>query len=362
MVYSGAIHTRFQHALGAMHLMGKSIEVLRSKGVSISEEEAEGLICAILLHDIGHGPFSHTLEHSLVEGVHHEDISDIIMQRLNQEFGGRLLTAIEIFNGRYPRRFLHQLVSSQLDMDRMDYLRRDTFFTGVSEGHIGSERIIEMLSVENDQLVVDAKGIYSIEKFIIARRLMYWQVYLHKTVLAAEFMLMQALRRAVELSRQGQVLFASPALQTFLIGNYSRQDFSSRPDLIAAFAALDDFDVMGAIKVWQHHHDFVLSHLCAGLVNRRLFKIILQSDPISQELKKQKASELLHIHGIQEDNLNYFLLDGSVDNRAYQTGEDKIGIRYKDGEVKDIAEAADLIDFKAISREIRKYYLAFLTP
>jgi HD superfamily phosphohydrolase len=359
MVYSGAIHTRFQHVLGAMHLMNKSIEVLRSKGVPISDEEAEGLICAILLHDIGHGPFSHTLERSLVRGVHHEDLSDILMQQLNREFGGRLTTALDIFNDRYPRRFLHQLVSSQLDMDRMDYLRRDTFFTGVSEGHIGSERIIEMLAVADDRLVVEAKGIYSIEKFIIARRLMYWQVYLHKTVLAAEFMLMQALRRAVALARGNTELFASPALGLFLKNDFSHADFAQRPDLIAAFAALDDFDVLGAIKVWQHHPDFVLSRLCSGLVHRRLFKITLQSDPISHSLRANKTQHILGYPDFNADVLEYFLLEGSVDNRAYQTGEDKIGILYKDGTVKDLPEAADLIDFKAISGEIRKYYLAY---
>jgi HD superfamily phosphohydrolase len=359
MVYSGAIHTRFQHTLGAMHLMAKSIDVLRSKGVAIADDEAEGLICAILLHDIGHGPFSHTLEHSLVTGIHHEDVSDILMHKLNIEFNGRLQLAIDIFNDVYPRRFLHQLVSSQLDMDRMDYLRRDTFFTGVSEGHIGSERIIKMLAVQDDRLVVEAKGIYSIEKFIIARRLMYWQVYLHKTVLAAEFMLMQALRRAVFLTQQGHELFASPALSVFLKGNYNREDFIARTDLIEAFAALDDFDVLGAIKVWQQYPDTVLQKLCLGLVNRRLFKIVLQSEPIGAAIKKQKEEELLGLQGIDKDNLSYFLLEGSVDNRAYHIGEDKIGILYKDGTVRDLPEAADLIDFKAISREIKKYYLAF---
>lgn len=359
MVYSGAIHTRFQHTLGAMHLMTKSIDVLRSKGVAIADDEAEGLICAILLHDIGHGPFSHTLEHSLVTGIHHEDVSDILMHKLNIEFNGRLQLAIDIFNDVYPRRFLHQLVSSQLDMDRMDYLRRDTFFTGVSEGHIGSERIIKMLAVQDDRLVVEAKGIYSIEKFIIARRLMYWQVYLHKTVLAAEFMLMQALRRAVFLTQQGHELFASPALSVFLKGNYNREDFIARTDLIEAFAALDDFDVLGAIKVWQQYPDTVLQKLCLGLVNRRLFKIVLQSEPIGAAIKKQKEEELLGLQGIDKDNLSYFLLEGSVDNRAYHIGEDKIGILYKDGTVRDLPEAADLIDFKAISREIKKYYLAF---
>ena len=273
LVYPGALHTRYHHVLGAMHLMSKAIATIRRKGHTISETEEQAALLAILLHDIGHGPFSHALEHDIVSGVSHEEISIFFIERLSKEFNGELDLALEIFKNTYPKEFLHQLVSSQLDMDRMDYLNRDSFYTGVNEGKIGSDRIIEMMNVVNGKLVLEEKGIYSIEKFIVARRLMYWQVYLHKTVVAAEYMLIQALRRAKELKQKGTALFASPALNYFLENNVSAEDFKSDPKVLERFALLDDYDILGAIKVWQSESDKVLSELSKRIIERRLFKI-----------------------------------------------------------------------------------------
>src|ERR1700751_1028479 len=287
LVYPGALHTRFHHAIGAMYLMTEAIDVLRSKQIDISDEEAEAVSVAILLHDIGHGPFSHALEHTLVQGVSHEDISALLMEKLNQEFKGGLSLAIKIFNDKYKKKFLHQLVSSQLDMDRLDYLKRDSFFTGVSEGVISSDRIIKMLYVKDDELAVEEKGIYSIEKFIIARRLMYWQVYLHKTVVAGENMLVNILKRAKELSNKGEDLFATPAFSVFLKNNYSKKDFLSKPELLDTFALLDDYDIFSSIKVWTKHPDQILSTLCKSLVERKLFKIELKKEKIEASYKKQ---------------------------------------------------------------------------
>ena len=282
VVYPGAQHTRLQHSLGAMHLMGEAITQLRQEGNDISQHEAEAVRACILLHDIGHGPFSHTLEHSLVSGVSHEEISLWMMQQINRELGGKLDMALEIFTNKYPKKFLHQLVSSQLDMDRLDYLSRDSFYSGVSEGIIGAARIIKMLNVHNDQLVVEAKGIYSIEKFLVARRLMYWQVYLHKTSVAAEKMLMNILKRAKELADNGVELFSSPALHYFLYSKIEKQHFEASEEALKHFALLDDSDIICAIKVWSSHADFVLSTLCKAFIDRRLFKVEVHSEPIGE--------------------------------------------------------------------------------
>ena len=302
LVYPGALHTRFHHAMGAMHLMGQAIDVIRSKGHAITEEEAKGVTIAILLHDIGHGPFSHALEHSIVSNVTHEDISELFMSRLNAEFNGQLSVAISIFQNKYKKKFLNQLVSSQLDMDRLDYLNRDSFFTGVSEGVVSSDRIIKMLNVVNDQLAIEAKGIYSIEKFIIARRLMYWQVYLHKTVLSAESLLVNILKRAKELAEKKVDLFCTPALHTFLYNKYSEKDFKTNPLLLDVFAKLDDNDIMTSIKVWTSHSDIVLSGLCKQLVDRKLFKVELQNQAFKEDKIKQ-----------HKERVNYIINKHSID-------------------------------------------------
>lgn len=359
LVYPGANHTRFQHALGAMHLMERAIETLRNKGHEINEEEALGATIAILLHDIGHGPYSHTLERSIVEGVHHEVLSVALMEKLNQEFDGKLSLALSIFNGSYHKKFLHQLVSSQLDMDRLDYLKRDSFFTGVSEGVVGSDRIIKMLEVVNDELAIEAKGIYSIEKFIVARRLMYWQVYLHKTVLAAEFLLMKVLLRAKELARKGVPVFASPNLTLFLTNAYNKEEFLQNNDVFTAFTRLDDYDILTAIKVWCDHEDKILKHLSRSLVNRKLYKIQMQKKPFSpQEIKHYEdlAKERL---GISEEDMQYVVFSGEISNHAYDLKEDKINILYKDGTVVDIAEAADLLNISVMTEPVKKWYLCF---
>lgn len=359
LVYSGANHTRFQHTLGAMHLMTRAIQVLQSKGVEITQEEAEGTILAILLHDIGHGPFSHTLEHSIVKGVSHEDLSDLFMQALNKEFNGALTTSIAIFNNVYKKPFLHQLVSSQLDMDRLDYLKRDSFFTGVSEGVVGSERIIKMLNVVNGELAVERKGIYSIEKFLVARRLMYWQVYLHKTVLSAEFLLTKILSRAKELAHQDVELFASDAFSEFLYHTITKEDFIAQPDLLKTFALLDDYDIMGAIKVWAAHPDHILSQLCQRMVNRNLLKIQLQNEPFSSETIQTTQQKVAHQLGLTENEVNYFVFSSEVTNSAYSEKMDGIKILYKNGDLKDLKDDADLINISALSKPVSKYFLCY---
>ncbi len=360
LVYPGALHTRFHHAMGTMHLMGQAIDTLRSKGINITPHEAEAVTVAILLHDIGHGPFSHALEHSLVTGISHEEISELFMQRLNQEFNGKLTTAIEIFNNQYPKRFLHQLVASQLDMDRLDYLKRDSFFTGVSEGVISTDRIITMLTVANDELAVEEKGIYSIEKFIIARRLMYWQVYLHKTVLAAENLLVKILQRAKELARQNITLFSTPALQFFLYNDITGKNFSENPDTLDIFAQLDDFDVMSAIKVWQNHSDPILSHLCRNMVNRKLYKIKLQKNKFSTETITSEKQQYQEKYNISSGNVHYFIFTGKIINNAYNPKHDKINILFKDNSILDIAEAADNLNISALSKPVTKYFMCYL--
>ncbi|HOK99170.1 MAG TPA: HD domain-containing protein [Bacteroidales bacterium] len=361
MVYPGAMHTRFQHALGAMHLMNQAIEVIRAKGHEITEQEAEGANIAILLHDIGHGPFSHALEYSLIESFTHEHLSLYIMEQLNVQMDGRLQTAIDIFRHCYPKKFLTQLVSGQLDMDRLDYLRRDSFFTGVSEGVIGSDRIIKMLNVVDDRLVVEAKGIYSIEKFLIARRLMYWQVYLHKTVLAAENLMVNILKRAKYLALRGEKLFATPALEYFLTRRFNHEinNHEAIVEMLNHFLLLDDSDILSAIKVWQYHSDRVLSMLCQQMNNRRLYKIELHNQPIDpvriQQLRKRVA-EQLHF---SEEEAEYFVFEGTVWSDTYSVVDDRISILYNDGHLVDISEASDMLNIQVLSKIVKKYTLCY---
>jgi HD superfamily phosphohydrolase len=361
LVYPGALHTRFHHAMGAMYLMGQAIETIRSKGHEITDEEAKGVTIAILLHDIGHGPFSHALEHSIVNNVTHEDISEIFMDSLNKEFNEELSLAIKIFQNKYKKKFLHQLVSSQLDMDRLDYLKRDSFFTGVSEGVISTERIIKMLNVVNDQLVVEAKGIYSIEKFIIARRLMYWQVYLHKTVLSAENLLVNILKRAKELAEKKVDLFCTPALKTFLYNKYSKEDFVNNHQILLSFAHLDDYDIMASVKVWaaDTKKDKVLSLLSSLLLDRKLYAVELQNQPFKDEKINELKKTIKKSLGFTDKEVNYFVFTGNVTNDAYRADKIRINIMSKDGTVKDIAEASDQLSIDVLAKTVKKYYLCF---
>lgn len=358
LVYPGALHTRFHHALGAMHLMGLAIDALRSKGHAITEEEALGARIAILLHDVGHGPFSHALEHSFVEGIGHEEVSALVMDRLNLEFHGALDMGIRIFRDVYPKRFLHQLVSSQLDVDRMDYLNRDSFYTGVSEGVIGGDRILKMLQVRDDHLVVEEKAAYSIEKFIVARRLMYWQVYLHKTVVAAENMLVETVRRAKQLAREGVELFASPPLMRFLRTPHEPSSLSD-PAVLDDLMKLDDHDIMGAVKVWTAHPDPVLARLSTDLAQRCLWRIRLQPGPWPdgriQDLRQQVAR---HLH-VPSEQAERFVVAGSIVNNAYDPAQDRIELLYKDGSLRDIAQASDNLSIAALSTPVVKHFLAW---
>lgn len=357
LVYPSAIHSRFSHVLGAMFLMNEALHTLSQKGNHISEEEQEAALIAILLHDMGHGPFSHALEHSIVQKHSHEELSVIFMERLNTEFDGKLSLAISIFKNEYPKQFLHQLVSGQLDMDRLDYLRRDSFFTGVSEGIIGTQRIIKMLDIDKDQLVVEAKGVYSIENFLNSRRIMYWQVYLHKTVLSAEHLLTNILKRARELSAQGIPLFASPALSYFLKTPSDQQDFTAKGIALKHFANLDDFDILSAIKVWMHHQDKVLSMLSSNLINRKLFKVQFSQTPFDNEpiikLKKTIAKQ----YQISLEEAQYFIIHKKTSNSAYKVNENNINIKFKDGSIKDVAVASDNMGVNGISNVVTKYFL-----
>jgi len=359
LVYPGALHTRFQHVIGAMHLMGLAIETLRGKDVQISEEEEEAVLAAILLHDVGHGPFSHSLEHTLVEGVSHELISSLLMDKLNIEFSGRLDLAITIFKDQYHRRFLHQLVSSQLDTDRMDYLNRDSFFTGVSEGVISFDRIIKMLNVKDDELVVEVKGIYSVEKFLIARRLMYWQVYLHKTVIAAEQMLIKALARAKELSNRGEKLFASPALEHFLLNRINKETFLLDESHLTWFTRLDDTDIMSAIKSWADHPDLILSKLCGKIIRRELFRTEMSNEPFSESYLEELRERVAEKFGLSAQEVGYFVYDQVVGNSAYDSSTGKICVLDKHGELKDIAEASDLSNIEALTKRVNKYAVTY---
>lgn len=354
-VYPGAVHTRFHHSLGATHLMRQALEHLRNKQIDIDDKEFLGAQQAILLHDVGHGPFSHALEHGIVNNVSHEDISNILMNKINEETNGSLGTAIEIFNQTYPKHYLHQLVSSQLDMDRMDYLNRDSFYTGVSEGVIGYDRILQMLTVVNGQLSVEEKGIHSVEKFIIARRMMYWQVYLHKTVLGVEQLIVKILKRAKELALKGVKLFAPPSFEFFLYEQISKADFNHK-DVIDKFCLLDDSDISCAIKVWSSHEDLVLSTLCQMILNRKLYKVIMSSDKLEEKFETLKQN-FNYPKGITEEEKEYFLFAGSTTNKTYNQYDDLITIKMKDGSVRNITEVDNALINPFVTLPVKKYFI-----
>jgi len=359
LVYPGAQHTRFHHALGAVHLMGRVLKNLQLKGVVITDQEAEAAQIAILLHDIGHGPLSHALEETILQDVKHESLSYLFMKELNTQYNGALSLAIQFFRNSYPRKFFHQLISSQLDIDRLDYLTRDSFFTGVMEGTIGVDRIIAMLNVNRDQLVVEEKGIYSIESFLHSRRLMYWQVYLHKTALGAERMLVNIIRRAQYLLKAGEDLHATEVLKSFLLNEYQLADFNENPELLDLFGQMDDNDIWGAIKIWRSHSDAILSGLCNRLVQRELFQVVLSTDPIKKSIVEKVRQEIYQIYGILRKDTNYLYSLGTVSNEAYVSGGKSINILTKKGEVIDIALASDLPSIKAISKIVEKNYLCW---
>ena len=371
IVYPGAQHTRFQHSLGAFHLMGKAIQSLQQKGHFIFDSEAEAVQAAILLHDIGHGPFSHVLEHTLISGVSHEDISLMVMEQMNEEFRGQLSLAIKIFKDEYPKRFLHQLISSQLDMDRLDYLKRDAFFTGVNEANIGSSRIIDMLDMVDDQLVVDKKGIYSIENYLVSRRLMYWQVYLHKTSVAAEHVMINALLRAKQLAHEelstlnakhstlNVQLFASPALRFFLYNDIGRKTFFQNPDCLRHYLTLDDNDIWSAMKVWCEHPDPILSMLSRDFINRNIFKIEISDQPVSDERKQEKLQELSQRYGISLADANYLIANIEVGKDMYSLDDDQIEIRFNDGSTHNLTEASDMLSPSLASKKVRKHYFCY---
>tara|TARA_R110002050_G_scaffold47360_13_gene110643 strand:+ start:2489 stop:3712 length:1224 start_codon:yes stop_codon:yes gene_type:complete len=351
LVYPGAYHTRFHHALGALHLMQEAVSILKRKGTEISPEEEEAVYLAILLHDIGHGPFSHALENSIIPNISHEDLSLEFMRSLNEEFNGKLTLAIEIFQNKYHRKFLHQLISSQLDMDRLDYLRRDCFYTGVSEGKVNSERLISMLNVADDQIVVDAKGIYSVEKFIVARRLMYWQVYLHKTVLGAEYLLIQILKRARMIYREGM---ATPSvLKPFLSGQIP----SNKIELVKLYAGLDDYDIMAAIKEWRYHTDPALSALCQRLLDRKLLGVQMAKEAWSEKQLDELRQKAIIEHNYSKEEAEFLIFQQKITNNAYNPIKDRIQLLYKDGSLVDIAAAADQLNISALTQTVVKYFL-----
>jgi HD superfamily phosphohydrolase len=357
LVYPGAHHTRFHHAIGSMHLMQKAVEVLRFKGVAISKEEENALYIAILLHDIGHGPFSHALEHSIVEEVNHESISLLFMERLNVLFDGQLTLAIQIFKGNYSRKFMHQLISSQLDMDRMDYLNRDSFYSGVAEGTISSDRLIQMMHVVDDVLVLEEKGIYSIEKFLMARRLMYWQAYLHKTSLVAELMLTKTLKRAKVLIQKGVSVEASKPLQNFMKQSIPLSAFTEV--VLEQFAQLDDYDVISAIKSWQFHDDFILSTLSKMIINRDLLKIKLSADKFPNETLVGYKNQLSSLYNLTQEECNYLIYKGKIKNQAYNNTSEPIQILKKDKTIEEVIEVSDQLNLKALAKPVTKYYLCF---
>ena len=356
LVFPGAKHTRFEHVLGCVFLMQKTVEMLRFKGIQISDKEAEGLYIAILLHDIGHGPFSHAMEHSIVEGISHEEISLCFMQELNKVFNGKLDTAIAIFQGTYPRKFMHQLISGQLDMDRADYLPRDSFYTGVAGGNQNSERLLAMLTVRTDELVVEEKGLYSVEKFLIARRLMYWQVYLHKTSVAAEQILIRLLNRAKELVQQGQELTMSTALAFFVKNKISKHNFSQ--EVLEMFARLDDTDIISAMKEWQFHPDVVLSKLSKMLLNRDLPKIKVRLNDF-EEQKIKRLQKLSLAKGIDEKDMKYFVFTGVMTNRAYNPEKEIIKILTKNGRVVELSKTSEAINLEPLSQVTERYYICY---
>ena len=359
-VYPGAQHTRFQHSLGAFHLMSEAITSLAAKGNFIFDSEAEAVQAAILLHDVGHGPFSHVLENTIVNGISHEEISLMLMERINKDLKGQLNLAIQIFKDEYPKRFLHQLVSGQLDMDRLDYLRRDSFYTGVTEGNIGSARIIKMLNVKDDHLVIESKGIYSIENFLTSRRLMYWQVYLHKTSVACEKMLVSTLLRAKELAAQGIELFASPALKYFLYHRIGKEEFYNNPECLDYFIQLDDNDIWTALKVWSNHDDIILSTLSKSLINRQLFKVEISSSPITRGKKDELLEKIANKLQISKKEAGYFLCTSTIENNMYKKEDDSIEIIYNDGSTQNIADASDMLNISLLSRKVKKYYICYL--
>ena len=356
LVYPGANHTRFHHALGCLHLMQKTVNVLRVKGISISEQEENALYIAILLHDIGHGAFSHALEHSIVTGISHEEISLKYMHQLNRQFDGQLDLAISVFNGEYHRKFLHQLITSQLDIDRLDYLKRDSFYTGVAEGNISSDRLIAMINVVDNELVIEKKGIYSVEKFLIARRLMYWQVYLHKTSLVAEYMLVNILTRAKELANQGVELFGSSSLKFFLYHKTHKNNFDNK--VLNLFSELDDYDVLSAIKEWTNHPDKILSKLSLMIVNRNLLKIKMFDEEVSNDHLSNTTSKFLKISKISEEEAKYFVFRGKISNQAYNKNQ-PIKIASKNGTIEDIVNASDQLNLQALSKPVNKYFLCY---
>lgn len=357
LVYPGAHHTRFHHALGCMHIMQKAVEVLRFKGTEISEEEEKALLIAILLHDIGHGPFSHAMEHSIVENVNHESISLLFMNKLNEEFDGQLTLAIQVFKGEYHRKFMLQLISSQLDMDRMDYLKRDSFYSGVAEGNINSDRLIQMMNVVDDLLVIEEKGIYSVEKFLMARRLMYWQAYLHKTSLVAELILTKTLKRAKELTQKGIQLPCSEPLSFFLHHKVELEDFNN--ETLDLFSQLDDSDIISALKSWQNNDDFILKTLSRMIINRDLLKIKLNSEKYTNEDVEALKSKLITFYGISKDEASYFIFKGKIKNQAYSKDAEPIKILKKDKTIEDVVEASDQLNLKALSKPVTKYFICF---
>ena len=359
VVYPGARHTRFQHSLGAFYLMTEAVRSLQEKGNFIFDSEAEAVEAAILMHDIGHGPFSHVLENTLIHGISHEEISLMMMEKINSDFNGQLNLAISIFKGEYGKNFLHQLISSQLDMDRLDYLRRDSFYTGVTEGNIGSARIIKMLNVIDDSLVVEHKGIYSLENYLTTRRLMYWQVYLHRTCVAYEKVLINMLTRAKDLIKMGQDVFASPALYYFLSNNVDAAWFDTHPEALQNYGELDDSDIWSAMKAWKHHSDKILSTLATDMLDRKIFKVEVHEEPITEdriaELKEKIAQKL----DISIDDAHYLMSVNTISKDMYNVDDDSITILYKDSSVRDISEASELLNVQLLSKKIRKYYLCY---
>ena len=359
VVYPSARHTRFQHSIGAYHLMSGAILSLQQKGCFIFDSEAEAAGAAILMHDIGHAPFSHVLEHTLISGISHEEISMMMMEVINRDLGGQLTLAIKLFKDDYPKHFLHQLISSQLDMDRLDYLRRDCFFTGVTEGNIGSDRIIKMLNVANDELVVEHKGLFSIENYLTSRRLMYWQVYLHKTAVASERILVSALLRAKHLCSMGQNVFASPALAYFLKNNVNAQWFATHNECLGMYSQLDDSDIWCALKVWAQHDDKILATLAQCMIERKVWKTeVIDTPPAADHIDRLRAS-LADALGINICDTHYFYDVVTIEKDMYDIGNDSITIIYKDGTKMDLSEASDLLNIELLSKKIRKYYLCY---
>ena len=358
-VYPAAQHTRFQHSIGAFHLMSEAITSLTQKGIFIFDSEAEAVEAVILMHDIGHGPFSHVLENTLITGISHEEISLMMMEQINREMNGALNLALKIFKDEYPKHFLHQLISSQLDMDRLDYLRRDCFFTGVNEGNIGSARIIKMLNVVDDQLVVESKGIYSIENYLTSRRLMYWQVYLHKTAVAYEKVLVNTLLRAKHLAREGKDVFAPPCLKYFLYNDVNGEMFRNDPEALSNYGQLDDNDIWSAMKVWAQSNDKILSMLAKDMLDRNIFKVEVSNEPITAEREETLREQLSQAFGISKEETNYLFSVNTIQKDMYDVNDDRISILFKDGTTKDIAESSEILNVGLLSKKIRKYYLCY---